>query len=608
MQSTTTKPSNAPAAQPEEKQADLSIALRIITRQLGPHKGRMALSLLAAMASVGLELVPIWMTVQLIDALVAGTAEASEFLRFGLALLIVVPVGYGLFGVATTLAHNVAFGVLYDLRKQVVNHMTALPLGYLASKQSGSVRKLIIDDPEGLEIPIAHALPEGVSAVVMWIVVSVWLFVVDWRMALVSIVLTPVSFAMMFTAMARSTPKMTAYQYATRRMNGAIGEFLAGISAVKVFRGAARSHDEAENAIRHMAQLEVEWGRAFVPLGGTFYALVLANVTLILPFGLYFYAQGTLSLSALLFFVILGGNYSAPLTRLFNLFHHFAHVGVAATELTDVLDEIPQRDTGAVLPLENTDIVFDHVRFAYGAEEVVKEVSFTAPAGAVTALVGPSGSGKSTIASLIARFFDLKAGRITIGGQDIAEMGREQLMQTVSFVFQDTFLFTGTIAENLRFARPEASQAELEEACRAAHAHDFIAALPKGYDTMIGDGAGTLSGGERQRIAIARAILKDAPIIILDEATAFADPDSEAEIQKAISAMAAGKTLVVVAHRLHSVAGADRILVLDNGELVGAGTHEELLAAGGLYARMWADYVAVREGSIRDAGDEEAGK
>lgn len=589
----------SPAIEQDNKSPDLLSSLKLVTDSLPAHWKPMCLSIGAAVLSVGLELVPVWLTYLLVSLVVAGDATTTTFLVFGGVLLITTPVGYYLFGFATLQSHIVAFRVLFELRQRLARHLTSLPLGYFSKLRSGSARKLLIDEPERLELVIAHAIPEGISALVSWVLVTIWLFAMDWRMALASIALTPVSFGFLIAAMTMSMSLMGEWQKASSRLNGAVGEYLSGISAIKIFTGNSGVSDEAHESIRHFAQSQSDMGRRYVPLGGTFYALVLANVTIILPVGLWLLHLGEISFPVLLFFVILGGNYSAPLLRLFNIFHSFAQISVAATEIQTVLDEPAQSDSGEVLELQNFDIQFHDVRFAYDDFDVIQDMSFCAHSNQTTALVGPSGSGKSTVASLIARFYDLPDGTITIGGQNIAEMGREQLMQTVGFVFQDTFLFSGTIEDNLRFARPDASEAELHSATRAAQAHDFIMALPDGYQTFIGDGSGLLSGGERQRLAIARVILKDAPIIILDEATAFADPDCEVEIQKAISHLARGKTLIVVAHRLHTIAGADQILVLDSGKLVERGQHAQLLEQSELYARMWSDYMATREGALR---------
>ena len=378
-------------------------------------------------------------------------------------------------------------------------------------------------------------------------------------------------------------------------MNASVVEYLAGMAVVKIFNRTGESFAETSEAVHEYAQIETDWARDFIPLGGTFYGLVLTNIVFILPTGLFLLAAGSIDLPTLLFFVILGANYSQPLLKLFNQFHQLAHISMGSMLVAEILSSSPQSDSGRKVTPAGHDVAFENVHFGYGAHDVLHGIDFTAKAGSVTALVGPSGSGKSTIASLIPRFWDVRTGRVTIGGVDVREIGHDQLMETVAFVFQDTFLFSDTIAANIRFGKPDATDAEVEAAARAARAHDFIIALPDGYATRLNEQGRILSGGERQRIAIARAILKDAPVIVLDEATAFADPDNEAAIQEAIEALTVGRTLIIVAHRLHTVSAADSILVVDKGRIVETGRHDDLLANGGLYARLWEDYTATRE-------------
>lgn len=570
-------------------------ALKLLSRFLGSGRVALAKSVAMASLSVALELAPIVAILWLIEGLVAGSAAPADFVLAAFVLAMTIPSVQLLFGYATAQSHAAAFHTIHALRVALARKLSAMPLGAVSTLGSGATRKLMIDEPEKLEPLIAHAIPEGVSAGLMWLVVSIWLIATDWVMALATIALTPVAFGAIAIAVRRTQPRMEAFQAANLRMNGTVAEFLRGITAVKIYHRTGPAQRRTRAAIDDFARFQSEWGREFVPWGGTFYALIQANITVILPVGLWRLQTGGIEVEALLLFILLGGNYGAPLMRLFNLFSQMAHVSLAVQSVERLLRQPTLSDTETRLPLNNHAVEFETVSFAYGAARAIDEVSFVAPQGEVTALVGPSGAGKSTLALLLARFYDPLAGRITVGGQNIAEMGQAQLMDTVSFVFQDTFLFRGTIAENLRFAQPDASQGQLENAATAAQAHNFIRALPDGYDTMIGDGSGVLSGGERQRIGIARAILKNAPILVLDEATAFADPDSEADIQKAISAMARGKTLIVVAHRLHTIAKAQQVVVMDAGRVVGRGAHDDLLRTCDLYARMWEDYSASRD-------------
>lgn len=382
-------------------------------------------------------------------------------------------------------------------------------------------------------------------------------------------------------------------------MNASIVEYLAGMPVVKIFNRTGEGFAETSKAVRAYSAIETGWAREYIPLGGTFFTLVLTNIVFILPVGLVLLYLDSIDLPTFLLFVILGANYSQPLLKLFNQFHALAHISMGSMLVGQLLAAKPQPDTGKTVPLASHDVAFEGVSFGYEGQDVLHGVSFTARTGEVTAMVGLSGSGKSTIAALIPRFHDAGQGQVTIGGVDVRDIGLEQLMDTVAFVFQDTFLFSGTIEANIRFGKPDASPTEVEAAAKAARAHDFIMALPHGYSTRLGEQGRSLSGGERQRLAIARAILKNAPIIVLDEATAFADPDNEAAIQEAISALTTGRTLIVVAHRLHTIAAADQILVIDAGHVAESGCHDALIERDGLYARLWEDYDHAQAISLR---------
>ncbi|CAG8998335.1 MAG: Vitamin B12 import ATP-binding protein BtuD [Candidatus Celerinatantimonas neptuna] len=580
---------------------DYLASLYLIWPYLSGQKVKLTLSVLLATLSVALELVPVYVIYQVLGEAMMHQLMLSHVVLYGGIVLVSVIGGYILFGSAVAMSHLVAFEGLYQLRLKIARHLACLPLGYFADRQSGEAKKLLIDDPERLELIVAHGIPEGMSAVATWFAVSIWLFLVDWRMALASIFITPVSFVLLVVAMGRGKNYARPYQDTGERMNSVIVEYLNGMPVVKIFNRSGESYKEASEAVRDYVKVEKLWAGAYLPLGGTFFSIVLSNIVFILPIGAFLMVQGQLDLLTLLFFIILGANYSRPLVKLFHLFHQLAHISMGSVLISEVLNTSKQNDTHKTIQLPHHDVTFEHVFFGYGKNDVLKDVSFKAKAGTVTALVGPSGSGKSTIASLIPRFFDVRSGCITIGDVDIREMGLNQLMDTVAFVFQDTVLFTDTIAANIRFGRPDASDAQVRAAAKAAQAHEFIMDLPEGYSTRIGDLGRSLSGGERQRIAIARAILKDASVIVLDEATAFADPDNEAAIQKAIEALATGRTLIVVAHRLHTIRDAQNIVTIQEGRVAESGRHQDLLANKGLYAQLWNDFIASRKAGLRDA-------
>ncbi|MFT4080864.1 ABC transporter ATP-binding protein [Rhodomicrobium sp.] len=580
---------------------DYFASLRLVGRFMEGAQLKLGATVAIATFAVACELVPVWAVYRLVCEIIAGSLAWSSVLGYAAASLLAVLLGFAAMGFALALSHIVAFDAIYRLRLGVARHMARLPLGYFADRPSGDAKKLVIDEPEKLELIVAHGVPEGVSALATWLAVSIWLFAVDWRMALAAIVVTPVSFVLIVTAMTRGGRRAGAYQAAQQRMNAAIVDYLAGMGVVKIFNRAGESFAATSEAVKNYAKIETEWARDYLPLGGTFFSLVLANIVFILPVGLFLMASGSLDLPTLVFFIILGANYSQPLLKLFNQFHELAHISMGSTLVAEILDTAPQADRRDGPKPTGHDVAFEAVRFGYGKHDVLHGISFTARAGTVTALVGPSGGGKSTIAGLVPRFWDVRSGRVTVGGVDVRDMSLDDLMDTVAFVFQNTFLFSDTIAANIRFGNPGATDTEVEAAAKAARAHEFITALPDGYATRLGAKGTTLSGGERQRIAIARAILKDAPIIVLDEATAFADPDNEAAIQEAIEALTVGRTLIIVAHRLHTISAADAIVVVDRGCVAETGQHENLVAQDGLYARLWADYTAARQQTLRQS-------
>ncbi|WP_200689039.1 ABC transporter ATP-binding protein [Paracoccus caeni] len=565
-------------------------ALRLIGFGLGGDWRKLAASVALATASVFFQLLLVWITWRLVLSLIEGRASPGLFFQAAVGGLAAVAL-YGLtFGLAMALSHRLAFDSILRIRLMMARHMAMLPLGWFADCPTGMAKKLVIDEPEQLELLIAHAIPEGTSAAVNWLALSVWLFVIDWRMALASIILTPLAAVAITYAMSRTRAETERYRKSQAQMNAAVVEYLAGMAVTKIFNRTDLTLARASDAVREQAAAQTAWALRYLPLGGSALPLAMASICVILTVGVWLMQAGQLDLATLAFFVIVGANYSRPLLKLFGLLHQLSHISLGAVEVLRLMRAPAQPDTGRHLPLGDHSVTFGNVRFGYDDRTVLHDVSFTAPAGEVTALVGPSGAGKSTIAGLILRTHDIQDGQILIGGVDIRDMAVDQLMQTVAVVFQQTFLFSDTVEANLRLAKPQATEAELIAACRAAQAHDFIQALPEGYATRIGAQGRMLSGGERQRLAIARAILKDAPVILLDEATAATDLENEAAIHAAMSALARGRTLIVIAHRLHTIRHADQILVVEGGRIVERGDHASLSAGTGAYARLWRDY------------------
>lgn len=568
-----------------------------------PARNRFLLAgALAALASL-LALVPFWAIYRTIDAVVAGQPTRDQLWVLAGAAVVAIVARFAVFGTALWVSHLAAYRVLYEIRIDLAEHLSRVPLGYVTRQRSGELKKVMGDDVERLELFLAHGLPDLVAAVVTLLAVPVWLFTVDWRMGLATVVLVVPAFACMSVAMRGAGTHMAEYHRTLGSMNASVVELIRGMAVVKVFnRGTDRVRDAERSIDEHVAVVKA-YSLSFLPFGTGFFVLLGANVALIVPAGLVLFDQGSLSATDLLFFFVVGLGALAPITSLLHLFTNLSQLASGGRLVRAVLNSATLDDRAADQVPADASLELRDVSFGYGERRVLHDLSLRAEPGTITALVGPSGAGKSTVAALVARFWDVDHGAVLVGGADVRRVSADDLSRHVAVVLQDTFLFDDTVEANLRVARPDASEAELHAAAQAAQAHDFVAALPEGYATVIGERGARLSGGERQRLTLARAILADAPIIVLDEATSFADPENEALIQDAIGVLVAGKTVLMIAHRLSTVAGADQILVLDHGRLVERGRHDELVAAAGTYARLWADFVAAESTGFGGGGE-----
>lgn len=578
------------------------------------RRGQLALSGLLSAVGNAAGLIP-YLVIYFIAVEVLGTpfaeVDAGWLWTLGGIALGAVVLKAAATGLALYVSHVAAYSILYDLRIALAEHMGRLPLGYFSTRTTGQIKKVIHEDVEQLEEGLAHMIPDLVGGLTVPILTAAVLFVVDWRLALATIALLPFAVGMYGWVAARSG--IAQYNAINARINSAVIQYINGMKVLKTFMRADASFAQLRAVAEEMRAYYSGSYAASIPALAVIFAVVRANLLLIVPLGVLFYLGGSLEITTFVLFLVLGMGFNRPIWTLFASYGTAAwQVSEASKHIGALLDAAPLSEPAAPQAPRDASIVFDSVSFSYGGQEeggtdqtrVLNAVSFTIPAGSVTALVGPSGAGKSTIAKLIPRFWDVSGGQILLGGVDVRQIGTERLMEQVAFVFQDVFLFNDTVAANIRVGKPGASDAEVEVAARAARCHDFITELSQGYATPVGENGARLSGGQRQRLSIARAILKDAPVVVLDEATAFLDPENEAQIQAALAALvAAGKTVVIIAHRLSTITEVDQILVVDGGRIVARGTHPDLLRQSPIYRELWKAHIASQEWQLgRDEG------
>ncbi|MGW5921272.1 ABC transporter ATP-binding protein [Nocardia fluminea] len=557
---------------------------------LAPVSGMLAAaSLIVALASV-CSVVPFLLVVAACRELLNSPVDTDRvWWLFGAAVIVLV-VRALLQVVALTWSHAVDAGYQLTLRRLLAAKLTRVPLGWFGERSSGEVKGYLRDDVDALHFLVAHARLDFIGALVVPLVTLGYLFTVDWRLTLV-LMIPLIAYMMLFgKIMDRDgRDRLAVYTRWERRLSAATVEFVDGIQVVRAFGQAGKAHKEFQDAVEGQVQAAHRMKTPIIRVQAASDIVVMPVFVMLVVVlgGLAGVGLGWVDPLDLLPFLLVGLGIGSSLLGLGYGSQALRAGGAAALRLHELL-QTPELEIAETPAGVQTGIVrFEGVEFAYRTgHDVLRGIDLELTPGTITALVGPSGSGKSTLAKLLPRFYDVGAGRITIDGRDIREFTSEELYRAVGFVFQDVRLIRGTIRENLLLARPDADTEAIERATRAAQIHDRILALPRGYDSEIGDDA-TLSGGEAQRLSIARALLADTPVLVLDEATAFADPESEAAVQDALAALVAGRTVLVIAHRLHTITGVDRILVLDNGTLVEQGTHAELRAAGGLYQRLW---------------------
>ena len=563
--------------------------------QTGDHGGQYVLSVILAVIGVGFSVAPYFVITQIAKALMEENKDLSFYL-IRCAVMAALWLGRVLFhAFSTSTSHKATFAVLGEIRKRCTEKLTRMPLGAVLEQSSGALKNTLIERIDSIETTLAHIVPEFTANLLIPIIILVYIFTIDWRMGLASLATVPLGMFCYVFMMAGSAKFYQHTVTATKALNDTAVEYIGGIQVIKVFGKTKSSYDRFVHDAYEAAHSFIDWMRASI-IPFTFAMVIMpATMVSVLPVGGLLVKGGSLDPQDFVTIIILSVGVITPIITMMSYSDDFRTMGTIFGEVRSILEapEMERPESGDVP--EGNSLSLTNVHFSYKDTEVLHGVSLEIPEGSFVALVGPSGSGKSTIARLIASLWDVDGGSITLGGTDIREIPQEAYADKIAFVSQDNYLFNMSVRENIRLGRPGATDAEVEEAARQSGCHEFIVGLENGYDTLVGSSGGHLSGGERQRISIARAMLKAAPVVILDEATAYTDPENEAVIQRSVSKLTQGKTLIVIAHRLSTIVDADRIYVVKDGLIDDSGTHEELLSHHGLYETMWKAHMEVRD-------------
>lgn len=573
----------------------------------GSKKGWILLSIFLSVCSTIAQLVPY---IAIYKILVELASKASNpqlideqfvwywaWMSFGSIFVYAI-----LFYISTITAHISAYNILYELRVSLLKKLVRLPLGYFSNKTSGELKKVISEDVDRVELFIAHHIPDITSAIVFPFLVTLWLFTADLRLALVVLAVFLIALglqAKMTLTGGKREERINQYHRAMLQMNSSIVEYVQGMQVIKIFNRGSDAFQRLKDNIFTYRDSAINITKSYAFSYTAFLTILSSMLLFLIPVSVYLLVRSASYseyLPTVLLFLILGSGLFFPMLKLMYMSSLMAQNTTGIAMIDEILDKEEMVDSIQSKEILEYDIVFDDVSFGYEEGNLTLDsISFVAPKGTVTALVGPSGAGKSTIALLTSRFWDVQKGTIKIGGTDIKEVAFEGLMDKVAFVFQENMLFYDTMEENIRMGNKTVTMDDIISAAKIAQCHEFIEKLPQGYHTLVGEGGVYLSGGEQQRIGLARAILKDAPIILLDEATAYADPENEGRILDSFAHLIKGKTVLVIAHRLSTINNADQILVVDKGMIAERGTHQELLAQEGIYTHMWQTYCKTEE-------------
>ena len=558
-------------------------------------KGKMIASVVLAILGSICSIVPYLSVGQIVIKICQKNYNYEYIFMWSVIALIGYILGVWLSTYSTMLSHKSAFTILQSIRQRLALKLSNFPMGEIVSIPSGKLKSLIVDTVERLELPLAHMIPELTANILIPLLMLIYMFLLDFRMALISLITIPVGLVCYMGMMKDYEKRYKTVLNAEKNMNASIVEYIGGIEVVKAFNQGTQSYQKFSDAVNENEKVKCRWFKQTNPYYVAGIVIMPSCLIGVLPLGSYLFMNGTLDASALIICTILSLGLVNPLIQALQYTDSLAMVDSTVKEIMGMLNKQELKRPAENTKLNSSNLVFQNVSFGYRDKEVLHNISFHAVDNGITAIVGPSGSGKSTIARLIASFWDIDKGEIMLGGVPMSQLSLETVMNAVAYVSQDNYLFNLSIKENIRLGKEDASDEEVIQAAKKASCHNFIMSLPNGYDTQVGDGGGNLSGGEKQRIAIARAILKNSPIIVLDEATAFTDPENEAIIQKSINELIKRKTLIVIAHRLSTITSADKIIVINEGKIEAEGTHNELVENCRLYKTLWEAHIAAKD-------------
>lgn len=566
------------------------------------HKEHSKLKTSVFIASIGViaGIVPYIAASRILVELLKGNEDFKIYsLWLGIGLLSYILKSF-LYSMALSVSHKATFSVLKDVRLRMLEKLPKMPLGEIISVPSGNFKQIIVDQVESMEKPLAHLLPEMTSNLLGSLSIFIYLLFLDWRMALLSLVSIPVGMLFMGLVMKNYAVQYEGSVKVNREMNSAIIEYVNGIEVIKTFNQDKRSYAKYKDKVIANARYFYEWMKSCqLPVSLSKNISPTTMIT-VLPFGWYFYISGSLSAEVFISVIILSLGIAGPLLETINFVDGLAKIGTIANSINSILEGKEQKHSDGEVTIQQYNIDLQNVKFGYEEEkEILHGISLNIKEGTTVAFVGPSGSGKSTLAKLIAGYWDITEGNINIGGYNLKEIPLKQLYSSTAFVSQDNFLFNESIRENIRMGNPSASDKEVEDIAKKSGCHDFIMKMEHGYDTVVGSSGSHVSGGERQRISIARAMLKNAPIVILDEATSYIDPENEVIIKQALSKLIKDKTVIIIAHRLSTITDAEQIFLIENGKLVSYGKHDELLEGCELYRNMWNAHIGTKDGEMK---------